>query len=221
MLKRAIAYFRGLNYRRMQEQATLQGSARPTSTQLHHMISERRRREKINESFQALRSLLPQGTKKDKASVLRTTKEYLNSLKTQLDELSRRNQLLEAQLQTKNKGATPQKVDHEPPSDEERLNVSIMPVSESTSSGERMVDLCIMLRGDYPAADLIIRVLEFLKRVREASLVSMEAHATRSREGANHSPTNWTTFRLSIEEPEWNESNFKEAVKRILADFGQ
>ena len=63
MLKRAIAYFKGLNYRRMQEEVTLQGSTRPTSTQLHHMISERRRREKINESFQALRSLLPQGTK--------------------------------------------------------------------------------------------------------------------------------------------------------------
>ena len=131
--------------------------------------------------------------------MLRTTKEYLNSLKTQLEELSRRNQLLEAQLLTKNKVATPQKVDHEPPSDEERLNVSIMSVPESTSSGDRMVDLRIMLRGDYPAADLIIRVLEFLKKVRGANLVSMEAHATCSREGANQSPTNWMTFRLSIE----------------------
>lgn len=38
-------------------------TARPTSNQLHHMISERKRREKINESLQALRSLLPPGSK--------------------------------------------------------------------------------------------------------------------------------------------------------------
>lgn len=62
MLKRAVKFFAGLTLRRNQEQ--IQGtSTRPSTTQLHHMISERRRREKLNESFQALRSLLPQGTK--------------------------------------------------------------------------------------------------------------------------------------------------------------
>lgn len=36
---------------------------RSSSTQLHHMISERKRREKLNESFEALRALLPPGIK--------------------------------------------------------------------------------------------------------------------------------------------------------------
>lgn len=59
MLKRAISYYTRLNTARRQYMV----ANRPTSTQLHHMISERKRREKLNESFQALRSLLPPGTK--------------------------------------------------------------------------------------------------------------------------------------------------------------
>lgn len=61
LFKRSLTFFRGLNYMRMRERIQ---TSRPTSTtQLHHMISERRRREKLNENFQALRSLLPPGTK--------------------------------------------------------------------------------------------------------------------------------------------------------------
>jgi len=60
MMKRSFAFFKSLNYMRVS--ARIQAS-RPTTTQLHHMISERKRREKLNESFQALRSLLPPGTK--------------------------------------------------------------------------------------------------------------------------------------------------------------
>lgn len=61
MFERSLSFFRNLNMRRRHE-FQLQGN-RPTTTQLHHMISERRRREKLNESFHILRSLLPPGTK--------------------------------------------------------------------------------------------------------------------------------------------------------------
>jgi hypothetical protein len=60
MLKRSFAFFGRLNLLRLHERMQ---ATRPTATQLHHMISERKRREKLNESFQALRSLLPPGTK--------------------------------------------------------------------------------------------------------------------------------------------------------------
>lgn len=60
-MKRSFAFFRNLNFMRMRER--IQATSRPTNTQLHHMISERRRREKLNENFQALRALLPPGTK--------------------------------------------------------------------------------------------------------------------------------------------------------------
>lgn len=60
MLKRSMAYFKNLDMKKRQE--LLQGS-HPTVSQLHHMISERKRREKLNESFHALRTLLPLGSK--------------------------------------------------------------------------------------------------------------------------------------------------------------
>ena len=60
-MKRSFAFFGNLNIMRMRER--IQATSRPSNTQLHHMISERRRREKLNENFQALRALLPPGTK--------------------------------------------------------------------------------------------------------------------------------------------------------------
>lgn len=73
MMRRAISYYNRLNIDRrerfVRENATdgggdgSGGGRVPTATQLHHMISERKRREKLNDSFQALRSLLPPGTK--------------------------------------------------------------------------------------------------------------------------------------------------------------
>lgn len=55
MLTRVITYYRRLNIERREHML----GGRPSSTQLHHMISERKRREKINESFKALKSILP------------------------------------------------------------------------------------------------------------------------------------------------------------------
>ena len=60
MLKKSMSYFKNLYLGRRQE--LMQGS-HPTVSQLHHMFSERKRREKLNESFDALRTLLPPGSK--------------------------------------------------------------------------------------------------------------------------------------------------------------
>ncbi|XP_074267701.1 putative transcription factor bHLH041 [Silene latifolia] len=213
--KRIILYYKGINYRRIQEHSSVHGN-RPTSTQLHHMISERRRREKINDSFQALRSLLPQGTKKDKASVLKATKEYMSSLKTQLSELSKRNQVLETQLKIKQEAAT---TIQEVESTNDELSVQIIPVSESTSR-ERLVDLRVRLRGYSSMPDLVMRLLEFIKQSNETSVVSMEAQTLQQRVVADHISTDLVTFRLRIEGNEWDETNFKEAAQRVLMDLG-
>ncbi|CAD6247557.1 unnamed protein product [Miscanthus lutarioriparius] len=68
----------------------------PSSSQLNHMISERRRRERLNESFEALRGLLPPGSKKDKATVLAKTLDYMNILVAQIADLKARNRSLES-----------------------------------------------------------------------------------------------------------------------------
>ncbi|KAL9224691.1 hypothetical protein vseg_000703 [Gypsophila vaccaria] len=218
LLKRAIVYYRELNYRRVQEHANSVLGSRPTSTQLHHMISERRRREKINESFQALRSLLPQGTKKDKASVLRTTKEYLSSLKNQLLDLNTRNKILEEQLKTK-KITTIIQDDNNNASSNERLHVRITPVQESSSRG-RLVDVSVRSRRGIPVADLIMKLLELLKQTKEVSIVSIDAHACEEVVEDGHNSMDAVVIRLQIEGDDWDESAFKEAVTRILSDFG-
>ncbi|KAG1355059.1 transcription factor GLABRA 3 [Cocos nucifera] len=58
-----------------------------------HVLSERRRREKLNEKFLVLRSLVPSLSKVDKASILGDTIEYLKELQKKVEELESRREL--------------------------------------------------------------------------------------------------------------------------------
>ncbi|GMI94889.1 hypothetical protein like AT5G56960 [Hibiscus trionum] len=210
MMKRAILFYRKFNSAR-REQLLRSRQTPQTSNQLLHMISERKRREKLNESFTALRSLLPSGTKRDKASVLTTAREYLTSLKAQIMELSRQNQLLEAQL-LPSKGAA-MEVNG---SSNERVNVRVVPVSESTSE-QRLVDLRVSVEGERTIVDILIHVLEFLKLDRNVNLMSIEANTNVSEFGS----VNLVNLRLRIEGNVWDESTFQEAVRRLITDLTQ
>ncbi|KAK6147699.1 hypothetical protein DH2020_018611 [Rehmannia glutinosa] len=194
MFKKSVLFYRNLNMRRRSE-FQVQGN-RPSTTQLHHMISERRRREKLNESFQVLRSLLPSGSKKDKASVLSSTTEYLSSLKSQVAELSKRNQMLESKLNSvrRSEGSEDQIVGSNSSVDQ-GVNVEIAQVSSSTSEA-RFLDLRVTVRGENSMLDLIIRIMEFLKQQRNVSLLSVESN-TRMLES---NPVHGIVMRLKIEE---------------------
>ncbi|KAG5547206.1 hypothetical protein RHGRI_013022 [Rhododendron griersonianum] len=188
--KRAITFFRSLSLMRIQGRA--QGSRPMSSTQLHHMISERKRREKLNDSFQALRSFLPPGTKKDKASVLASTTDYLASLKAQVEELTKRSRDLEEKVQLL---AT--KKDHDQElslSPDQRVDVRITQEAESTSQA-RVIGLQVVLRGECNVMDLVTRILEFLRRVENASLLSVEADV----QVVDSNPINIVRLRLRIE----------------------
>nr|ABW69688.1 anthocyanin synthesis regulatory protein [Ipomoea purpurea] len=54
---------------------------------VNHVLAERRRREKLNERFIILRSLVPFVTKMDKASILGDTIEYVKQLRRRIQEL--------------------------------------------------------------------------------------------------------------------------------------
>ncbi|KAM3301219.1 putative transcription factor isoform X2 [Capsicum chacoense] len=207
MLRRSITFFRNLNMMRRQEQIQTNPRA-PTSTQVHHMISERRRREKLNDSFQLLRSLLPPATKKDKASVLASTTEYLSSLKGQVEELSKKNEMLEAQL-VKPQMRSNAIISSCAYDGNERVAVEIINVGESTSES-RIADLQVSVRGECSVLDLVTRLLQFLKT---DSNLTLESAAANTRPMVTH-----ITLRIRIEGTEWDESAFEEAVKRVVGD---
>nr|QTO65815.1 transparent testa 8 [Asarum canadense] len=80
--------------------ALRKGMSSSTTTQqddlsANHVLAERRRREKLNERFIILRSLVPFVTKMDKASILGDTIEYVKQLRRRIQDLELRNPHIE------------------------------------------------------------------------------------------------------------------------------
>ncbi|XP_009590627.1 transcription factor bHLH14-like [Nicotiana tomentosiformis] len=65
------------------------GSSRTTGTEMakNHVEAERQRREKLNNRFYALRSVVPNVSKMDRASLLADAVTYINELKAKVEEL--------------------------------------------------------------------------------------------------------------------------------------
>ncbi|XP_010241899.1 PREDICTED: transcription factor GLABRA 3-like isoform X2 [Nelumbo nucifera] len=70
---------------------------------MNHVLSERKRREKMNEKFLILRSLVPSISKVDKASILADTIEYLKDLERRIEELESCKELPEFEARTRRK----------------------------------------------------------------------------------------------------------------------
>ncbi|KAE8722884.1 Basic helix-loop-helix protein A [Hibiscus syriacus] len=68
----------------------------PEEHSANHVLVERRRREKLNERFIILRSLVPFVTKMDKASILGDTIEYVKHLRKKIEELETQSKGIEA-----------------------------------------------------------------------------------------------------------------------------
>lgn len=213
MFRRAVVFYRNLHLRRRQELAIEEN--RPTHAQLHHMINERKRREKLNQSFQLLRSLLPAGSKKDKASVLSKTTEYISSLKSKVEELSKTNQTLEGRLLNRKEPMIQESAEGPLSSSsvQERVNVEMHRAPESTSES-RILELRVTVRGECRMLDLVTRILEFLKQQRNLSLLSIDSNARMAESDSVHG----LVLTLRIEGDEFDESNFQEAARRVVDD---
>ncbi|URE48841.1 transcription factor bHLH041-like [Musa troglodytarum] len=208
MIKKGIDVLRRISTARMEAPRQ---EYRPTSDQLHHMISERRRRERLNQNFHALRLLLPPGSKKDKASVLAATKNYVNFLEARVSELQERNQMLELQLRPTD--------DADGVSDsDERVGVEISRsggADDCNASESQQISLRLIVREECDMTGLVVRTLECLKGVSgDVTLASVAA--------STMSPRKYTCARFNLrlrqKAGDWDEASFKEAVTRAVAD---
>ncbi|MED6210470.1 hypothetical protein PIB30_064376, partial [Stylosanthes scabra] len=86
----------------------------------NHVLAERRRREKLNERFIILRSLVPFVTKMDKASILGDTIEYVKQLRRKIQDLEARNRQIEAEPQRSKTPSTTIEVHHSGSSNKEQ-----------------------------------------------------------------------------------------------------
>ncbi|GJR88880.1 transcription factor MYC2-like protein [Tanacetum coccineum] len=149
------------------------GRAQP----LNHVEAERQRREKLNQRFYTLRSVVPNVSKMDKASLLADAVCYINELKSKVDEL-------EAQLQATNNQPKLKKIKLEAP------DVTIVPKSKAPkiynkktrTKNDRNLEVEVkmvgedaMIRvqsgnGDWPAAKLMDALRELEAKVHHASM---------------------------------------------------
>lgn len=171
--RRSVALLRHIYEERLRHLVVPPTSRPPgapvSSSQVHHMISERRRREKLKESFEALRALLPPGSRRDKASILANTKDYLTSLKSRVEELQQANEQLESALQPHEGGsggntAETQQASRDP---QEAAFGSGVTVEELTQE-ERIVDelsLRVVVENPSDTIDVMIAILNYLKEM--------------------------------------------------------
>ncbi|KAG8070277.1 hypothetical protein GUJ93_ZPchr0006g41487 [Zizania palustris] len=200
----------------------------PTSSQLHHMISERRRRERLNDSFDQLRGLLPPGSKKDKATVLAKTLEYMNLLIAQISELEAKNRtLLQAQSHQRPNGSsgsmirTVNKVHHHQLllRSPDRVQVQVIGGGASTSSSSsesaasREVTVRVAVRaGGGDVSELVLRVLALLKEMGGFTVVSVDARQPSGNNGVAQASL---TLRATLA-GEFDDASLKEAVAKAV-----
>ncbi|KAM0835683.1 hypothetical protein ACQ4PT_062789 [Festuca glaucescens] len=193
-------------YQQQQEQML---AAESSGNQMQHMISERKRREKLNDSFHALRTVLPPGSKKDKTSILIIAREYLTSLKSKVSELEEKNQALQAQLAqraTSGAGAEEDKAKAD-----EQVEIQI-----TTTEGDQSEEVCTVKIAMRPVrsntTDTVLRTLQCLKEqmAENVSLMSM-----RTDDGPHRASL---TLHLKLASgAKWEEEKVREAVTKAVA----
>ncbi|XP_047151831.1 putative transcription factor bHLH041 [Vigna umbellata] len=206
---------KNLNSKRMRERHTIKPTHPISSQKYYHTVSERKRREKLSECFQELSALLPLGTKTNKRWVLTAAKETMRSLMVEIEELKMRNEQLMRVLSGKEVGSS--REEDRGRSYNERLNIRVLHASESSSSEEQMVNLEVTVREQSSEVNVLVRILEFLERVQNVTLISTNTNLHITEGGT---AINVLTFRLRIiEGSEWDEVGFEEAVRRVVADI--
>ncbi|KAF0926563.1 hypothetical protein E2562_026879 [Oryza meyeriana var. granulata] len=180
--------------------------------QLQHVLSERKRREKLNDSFKALREVLPPATKKDKASILMRAKDYVNVLKARIAELEEKNRMLaESQLH-----AGDGEQDDDKPDD--KIDRSAV---DSTPDKCQELHLKIVLGSSSgcSAMDAVASILQGLNEKRGDSLNT--GGANRSGRLPRAKSSQQPAVRLQLKSSSCDEEILKESVIKVVKDMMQ
>ncbi|XP_049350683.1 transcription factor MYC1-like [Solanum verrucosum] len=142
---------------------------------LNHLEAERQRREKLNHRFYALRSVVPNVSRMDKASLLSDAVSYINQLKAKVDEL---------ELQLIDHTKKPKNVTESSSADNQSTTTSSddqVIKANSTAAPEvevKIIGTDAMIRVqsenvDYPSAKLMIALQNLQMQVHHASISSV------------------------------------------------
>uniref|UniRef100_A0ACD5WD02 Uncharacterized protein n=1 Tax=Avena sativa TaxID=4498 RepID=A0ACD5WD02_AVESA len=180
-------------------------AASGNSGQLYHMMSERKRREKLNDSFHALRSLLPPCSKKDKTTVLTKAAGYLKTLEAQVSALEEKNIKLEKHIPACEEdgatGAMPRR---------QRAKIQI----SKASADEEVVELTVMVMVECDVVELVLRILECLRWMEQISVLSVDADT--------YSPQVLlkaiASIKLRVVDDDWNQASFHESMTKAVND---
>ncbi|KAL0925239.1 hypothetical protein M5K25_003557 [Dendrobium thyrsiflorum] len=198
MIKKSISLLRKMYSLKHAE--TRRHERLPISSKLHHVMAERKRRVRINESLRDLRMLLPPGSKKDYVTVLSNTKDYLRTLKVQINELEERNRKLEMVLKSNKQPA--QVTDSN-----ERVEIQVIRASESRSESQQIY-LLIIVREEVNMIDFLLKVLECLKRMGIQNLATIDASSN---------PT-MASLTLQVQASDWDEEALKQSLTMAILD---
>ncbi|KAK6262716.1 hypothetical protein QUC31_008532 [Theobroma cacao] len=144
---------------------------------LNHVEAERQRREKLNQRFYALRAVVPNVSKMDKASLLGDAISYINELRTKLQNADSEKEELQKELEAMKKELSSKDSRSAPPAPDQDLKMS-------NHLGNKLVELEIdvkiigwdaMIRiqcnkKNHPAARLMAALKELDLDVHHASV---------------------------------------------------
>nr|GMD76261.1 transcription factor MYC2-like [Ipomoea batatas] len=139
---------------------------------LNHVEAERQRREKLNQRFYALRAVVPNVSKMDKASLLGDAIAYINELKSKLetsesyiDDLKVQAQSLKKELSTKD----PRHDRHPDPKKPTPHKIPDMDVDVKVMGWDAMIRIQCS-KKNHPAARLMVALMELDLDVTHASV---------------------------------------------------
>ncbi|XP_062232473.1 putative transcription factor bHLH041 [Phragmites australis] len=192
-------------------------AAAPTESncnQLQHVLSERKRREKLNDSFKALSIVLPPAPKKDKASILIRARDHINTLKSLVSELEEKNRMLVELQQHRSIGG------EDADDSGEMIEVDICrEAEEGPFERSQICHMKIVVRSGCNAMDVVVGTLQCLKQIGDVRLVAIDTGS-----GTGLPPGNsfqQATITLQLKSSRWDDNFLKESVIKTVKGMMQ